>query len=178
LRRALADAVCWTPRGRRKAASCFVSIQLRERTRETPMHTPASFCCRKPKFGTTRHNNPAAGNCPRLLFGVGVGLLAMWFVVGAKPAGAQSADAEARCTGDVMRLCSEFVPDADSIVVCLKAKRLQLEPSCLNALSPVPPESLALPAPAKKKVRKAGGAPLSIVPTRSVNVRHRTTAAR
>jgi hypothetical protein len=88
-----------------------------------------------------------------LLFGVGVGLLAMSFVAGhAKPAGAQSADAEARCTGDVMRLCSEFVPDADSIVVCLKAKRLQLEPSCLNALSPVPPEPVALAAPARKKI--------------------------
>jgi hypothetical protein len=143
------------------------------------MQTPQSFCRRKLKYGTARDKKSLAGNCSRLLLGIGVGLLTMSFVAGyAKPAGAQSADAEARCTGDVMRLCSEFVPDADSIVVCLKAKRLQLEPSCLNALSPVPPESLALPASAKKKVRKARGAPLSIVPTRSANVRHRTTAAR
>src|SRR5471032_239404 len=56
-------------------------------------------------------------------------------VVSGKAAIAQSADAQERCTGDVMRLCSEFVPDADSIVVCLKAKRLQLTSSCLNALS-------------------------------------------
>jgi hypothetical protein len=134
------------------------------------MQTPESFCCRKPKKKTSRHKKSPAGDGSRFLFGIVAGY--------AKPAGAQSADAEARCTGDVMRLCSEFVPDADSIVVCLKAKRLLLEPSCLNALSPVPPESLASPAPATKKVRKAGGAPLSIVPTRSANVRHRTTAVR
>jgi hypothetical protein len=34
-----------------------------------------------------------------------------------------------------MRLCSEFIPDADNIVKCLKAKRRQLTPSCLTALT-------------------------------------------
>jgi hypothetical protein len=51
------------------------------------------------------------------------------------PAAAQSSDAADRCTGDVMRLCSEFVPDPDRIVVCLKAKRRQLTPSCMTALT-------------------------------------------
>ena len=51
------------------------------------------------------------------------------------PAAAQSSDAADRCTGDVMRLCSEFVPDPDRIVACLKAKRRQLTPSCLTALT-------------------------------------------
>jgi hypothetical protein len=51
------------------------------------------------------------------------------------PASAQSSDAADRCTGDVMRLCSEFVPDPDRIVACLKAKRRQLSPSCLSALT-------------------------------------------
>jgi hypothetical protein len=55
---------------------------------------------------------------------------------GTKTAAAQSADAADLCTPDVMRLCSEFVPDADRIVVCLKAKRRQLSPRCLSALSP------------------------------------------
>ena len=121
-------------------------------------------------------------NRSRFLFGLAVGLLS--FMAGnARPAAAQSADAEARCTGDVMRLCSEFVPDADAIVACLKAKRLRLEPSCLNALSPAPPQSLALPASPQKKVRNAR-APLVLTPlvstvtARSTNVRHRTTAAR
>jgi hypothetical protein len=35
-----------------------------------------------------------------------------------------------------MRLCNEFIPDADRIVVCLKAKRRQLSPGCLTALQP------------------------------------------
>ena len=52
-----------------------------------------------------------------------------------KPAAAQASDAADRCTPDVMRLCSEFVPDADRIVVCLKAKRRQFSPSCLSALT-------------------------------------------
>jgi hypothetical protein len=51
------------------------------------------------------------------------------------PAAAQSSDAADRCTSDVMRLCSEFVPDPDRIVACLKAKRRQLSPSCLSALT-------------------------------------------
>jgi hypothetical protein len=52
-----------------------------------------------------------------------------------KPAAAQAPDAADRCTPDVMRLCSEFVPDPDRIVACLKAKRRQLSPSCLSALT-------------------------------------------
>ena len=60
--------------------------------------------------------------------------LALLFV--AAPASAQAPDAADRCTPDVMRLCSEFVPDADRIVVCLKQKRRQLSPSCLTALQP------------------------------------------
>jgi hypothetical protein len=52
-----------------------------------------------------------------------------------RPAAAQAPDAADRCTPDVMRLCSEFVPDADSIVVCLKKKRRELSPSCLSALT-------------------------------------------
>ena len=103
----------------------------------------------------------------------------MSFVAGgAKHAAAQAADAEARCTGDVMRLCSEFVPDADSIVLCLKAKRSQLEPSCLGALLPVPPAALALQVAPKKTAAKARP-PLVLVPTaRSTSIRHRATAAR
>jgi hypothetical protein len=87
----------------------------------------------------------------RLWLGVAVGLLAMLFMVGsAKRAAAQAADAEARCTGDVMRLCSEFVPDADAIVACLKVKRSQLTSSCLNALLPIPTAPLAVQATPKQ----------------------------
>lgn len=53
------------------------------------------------------------------------------------PASAQAANAADLCTPDVMRLCSESVPDADRIVVCLKIKRRQLSVECLDALSPI-----------------------------------------
>ena len=56
-------------------------------------------------------------------------------VFSSAPAAAQAPDAAERCTPDVMRLCSEFVPDPDRIVACLKAKRRQLTPSCLGALT-------------------------------------------
>ena len=64
--------------------------------------------------------------------------LALGFLVmaGATQASAQAADAADLCTPDVMRLCSEFVPDSDRIVACLKSKRRLLAPQCLEALSP------------------------------------------
>jgi hypothetical protein len=65
--------------------------------------------------------------------------LALWLV--AAPASAQAPDAADRCTPDVMRLCSEFVPDADRIVQCLKVKRRQLSPSCSSALQPASSKS-------------------------------------
>ena len=118
------------------------------------------------------------------LFGAMAGLLAMSLVAGsARPAAAQAADAEQRCTGDVMRLCSEFVPDADAIVACLKVKRSQLTSSCLNALLPQPTAPLAAQASPKqvsprrasakqaspkqassKKTAVKPGAPLVLVP--------------
>jgi hypothetical protein len=92
----------------------------------------------------------------RWLFVIATGSLVVLLVaIGGKPATAQSADAQERCTGDVMRLCSEFVPDADAIVVCLKAKRLRLTPSCLSALSPAHQEPLAIHASPTNKVQKA-----------------------
>ena len=64
------------------------------------------------------------------------GMLAVLAVVSeTRPAAAQSPDAAQLCTPDVMRLCNEFIPDADRIVVCLKAKRRQLSPGCLGALT-------------------------------------------
>jgi hypothetical protein len=73
----------------------------------------------------------------RPLLGATAGLLTMLLIAGgsASPAAAQASDAADKCTGDVMRLCSEFVPDADRIVVCLKAKRRQLSSECRGALA-------------------------------------------
>jgi hypothetical protein len=73
----------------------------------------------------------------RSLLCAAAGLLTVLvFSAGTRPAAAQASDAADRCTPDVMRLCSEFIPDADRIVVCLKAKRRQLSPSCHSALAP------------------------------------------
>ena len=63
------------------------------------------------------------------------GVLTVLMVAGGtKPAAAQPSDAADRCTPDVMRLCNEFIPDADRIVVCLKAKRRQLSPAAERAV--------------------------------------------
>jgi hypothetical protein len=75
-------------------------------------------------------------NLSGALLGAAAGALAVLFVMGSTPASAQAPDAAERCTPDVMRLCSEFVPDADRIVKCLKVKRRQLSPSCSSALQP------------------------------------------
>lgn len=72
----------------------------------------------------------------RPLLCASAGVMALLLTAGTTPVAAQASDAAERCTPDVMRLCSEFVPDADRIVVCLKQKRRQLTPSCLNALQP------------------------------------------
>lgn len=86
----------------------------------------------------------------RSLLCAAAGLLTVLMVAGgAKPAAAQAADAADRCTPDVMRLCSEFVPDEGRIVTCLKAKRRQLSKSCLTALQPQGRKS-------KRRARRGG----------------------
>lgn len=86
-----------------------------------------------------------------------------------KAVNAQSADAEERCKGDVMRLCSEFVPDTDSIVACLKKKRLQLTSSCFNALSP-PSQQKELSTSKKPSKRRRTISPAEAA--RSTRVHH------
>jgi hypothetical protein len=78
----------------------------------------------------------AKWNLSGALLSAAAGTLALLLVAGPTPAAAQASDAADRCTPDVMRLCSEHVPDADRIVQCLKVKRKQLSPSCLSALQP------------------------------------------
>jgi hypothetical protein len=119
-----------------------------------------------------------AWGCSRLRCGIAAGSLVMLVAVSGKPAAAQSADAEERCTEDVMRLCSEFVPDADAIVVCLKAKRLRLTSSCLNALAPPPSQPLASQASPTKNLQKARHTVSPAEAARSTRVQHQATAAR
>jgi hypothetical protein len=78
----------------------------------------------------------AKWNLSGALLSAAAGTLAVLLIAGPTPAAAQAPDAADRCTPDVMRLCSEFVPDADRIVKCLKVKQRQLSPSCSSALQP------------------------------------------
>jgi hypothetical protein len=92
----------------------------------------------------------AKWNLSGALLSAAAGTLAVLLIAGPTPAAAQAPDAADRCTPDVMRLCSEFVPDADRIVKCLKVKQRQLSPSCRSALQPQGSKSKA-----KKKRSRA-----------------------
>ncbi len=49
----------------------------------------------------------------------------------AAPAMAQGTQAQRdACTGDAMRLCSQFIPDAGRTGACLNSKKAQLSPAC------------------------------------------------
>ena len=55
------------------------------------------------------------------------------------PAAAQGAGqdrAAELCTPDAMRLCNEFVPDADKITACMSKKRRQLSAECRAVFNP------------------------------------------
>jgi hypothetical protein len=57
-------------------------------------------------------------------------------VLGITGAAAQASD-EARqaCTGDAMRLCSDFIPDVPKITACMMRKRAQLSAECRLAMA-------------------------------------------
>ena len=40
------------------------------------------------------------------------------------------------CTPDVFRLCMSEIPNADAIVVCLKANKKNLSPACKKVMFP------------------------------------------
>jgi hypothetical protein len=66
--------------------------------------------------------------CPTAILGLGV-LLAAVTTAGAQ--GYQGTqDAQAACTPDVFRLCSQFIPNRDPIVACLVRSRALLSPEC------------------------------------------------
>jgi hypothetical protein len=58
-------------------------------------------------------------------------------LIGLQAAAAQDRMAEARqaCTPDAMRLCSEFVPDANRVRACMMSKRSQLSQPCRVAMA-------------------------------------------
>ena len=45
-----------------------------------------------------------------------------------------TADERQACEPDVNRLCSQFIPDRDKIILCLNQKVRQLNPSCRSVI--------------------------------------------
>src|SRR5262250_3153625 len=88
------------------------------------------------------------------LLSAAAGTLAVLLVAGVTPAAAQAPDAAERCTPDVMRLCSEFVPDPDDIVACLKRKGRLLSKSCVDALTYRGPNVYTGPYAPKSRSRR------------------------
>jgi hypothetical protein len=41
------------------------------------------------------------------------------------------------CTRDVFRLCSEFIPNADEITICLRERNAELSDACRTVFEPV-----------------------------------------
>ena len=63
-----------------------------------------------------------------LLIGIGV--------AGVGGAAAQGSDESRQaCTGDAMRVCSDFIPDVPKITACMKRKRAQLSAECRLAMA-------------------------------------------
>ena|SRR5579872_1498238 len=68
--------------------------------------------------------------------------LAGWLLVpaglllaGAGGASAQSDEVRQACTGDAMRLCSDFVPDVPKITVCMRRNYRSLSLECRQAMA-------------------------------------------
>ncbi|MGJ5178809.1 hypothetical protein ACQR16_27715 [Bradyrhizobium oligotrophicum] len=68
--------------------------------------------------------------------------------LGVQPAASQgnqgTADQQMACTPDVWRLCSQYVPDRDSIVSCLRQNTSQLSGPCravFDTSNPAPQQS-------------------------------------
>jgi hypothetical protein len=60
-------------------------------------------------------------------------------LAGLVPASAQNAQEEAslrqNCSGDYMRLCSNFAPGSAEVEQCFKAKMKELSPACQGAIT-------------------------------------------
>jgi hypothetical protein len=59
-------------------------------------------------------------------------------VATARPIAEGTAEARQACTPDAMRLCSEFIPDAERVKACMLRKRAQLSQACRVAMRGAP----------------------------------------
>lgn len=68
---------------------------------------------------------------------IGIAMIgALLVVLSPMPSSAQNSNAAQLCTPDVMRLCNEFIPDADRITACMQKKRRQLSAECAAVFKP------------------------------------------
>ena len=72
----------------------------------------------------------------RILYLAGwLALPAGLLLAGAGSASAQSDEVRQACTGDAMRLCSDFVPDVPKITICMKRNYRALSLECRQAMA-------------------------------------------
>ena len=65
------------------------------------------------------------------------GLIAFAVLACVQPAFAQGTEQEREaCTPDAMRLCGQFIPDADRIETCLRNSGPRLSPACYAVFYP------------------------------------------
>jgi hypothetical protein len=64
-----------------------------------------------------------------------IGALLMMALAAGSSSAQRSGNAERACTPDAMRLCSEFIPDAQKITECLSKNRRALSPECRSVFS-------------------------------------------
>lgn len=81
---------------------------------------------------------------------VGLFVVILMASAGAAQAQTYTADQQALCTGDAMRLCSSAIPDVVRITACMMRSRAQLSPGCAQFFRPVRSQS----AKARKPIVK------------------------
>lgn len=80
-------------------------------------------------------------------------------LLSAAPASAQShsAEDEAACTPDVMRLCQQFIPRRQDIIACLVANKSQLNPACHEVFSRPAQRPQESRRPPRRPLSQSGG---------------------
>jgi len=74
------------------------------------------------------------------------------------PAFAQhSADDEAACTPDVLRLCQQYIPRRAEIIACLVANKTELNPACHEVFSRPAQKPQESRRPPRKPLSQSGG---------------------
>lgn len=79
------------------------------------------------------------------------GLIAVAAVACVEPVFAQGTDREREaCTPDAMRLCGQFIPDADRVEVCLRNAGPRLSTACYAVFNPPRAVNQTRPAPSRR----------------------------